>query len=30
LLLRDDLDDFILDKWDIAGPVMEFFKRAVK
>lgn len=30
LFLRDDLDDFILDKWDIAGPVMEFFKRAVK
>jgi uncharacterized protein (TIGR02453 family) len=30
LLLNDDLDHFILDKWDIAGPVMEFFKRAVR
>ena len=30
LLLRDDLDQFILDQWEIARPAQEFLKRAVQ
>lgn len=30
LLLRDDLDQFILDQWEAARPVQEFLKSAVR
>ncbi len=30
LLLRPDLDQFILDGWEVARPVMDFFKTAVR